>query len=137
MKKNMHSLNRHLAPTAALLALVTLAGCGNLSRIDAAGSAADPVFPDPALARPQGGVWPNLDNLRTVRAGLSKTQMYLLLGVPHYQEGIFGVREWDYLLRLPVAGGEQACQYKVLFDRNGLTSEFHWKSEACAQAQAG
>lgn len=137
MKKAMYFLRRHLAPTAALLALATLAGCGNLSRIDAAGSTADPVFPDPASARPQYGVWPNLDNLRTVRTGMSKTQMYLLLGVPHYQEGIFGVREWDYLLRLSVAGGEQTCQYKVLFDRNGLTSEFHWKPEACAQAQAG
>ncbi len=137
MKKNMHSFRRRLAPAAALLALAALAGCGNLSRIDEAGATADPVFPDPASARPQGGVWPNLDNLRSVRTGMSKTQMYLLLGVPHYQEGIVGVREWDYLLRLPVAGGEQACQYKVLFDRNGLTSEFHWKPEACAQAQAG
>ncbi len=137
MKKTLHSFRRRLAPVATLLALVVLAGCGNLSRVDDAGSTAAPVFPDAASASPQGGIRPNLDNLRAVRAGMSKTQMYLLLGVPHFQEGIVGVREWDYLLRLPVAGSEQACQYKVLFDRNGLTSEFHWQPEACAQAQAG
>lgn len=136
MKKSKHSLRR-LAPMAALLLLTTLAGCGNLSRIDDAGGTANPVFPDAATASPQGGVWPNLDNLRAVRTGMSKTQMYLLLGVPHFHEGIVGVREWDYLFHLPVAGSEQACQFKVLFDKKGLTSEFHWKPEACAQARAG
>ena len=137
MKQTVHSFYRRLAPMAALLALASLAGCGNLSRIDAAGSTADPVFPDAASARPQGGIRPNLDNLHSVRAGMSKTELYYLLGTPHFREGIWGVREWDYVFRLPTAGGEQACQYKVLFDKNGLSSEFHWKPETCASAQAG
>ncbi len=137
MQKNKYSCSRYLAAMAALAALALLSGCGNLSRINDAGVAADPVFPDTASARPKGGTWPNMDNLRSMRAGMNKPQVYQLLGAPHFHEGILGVREWDYLFHLPVAGGEQACQYKVLFDRNGLTSEFHWKPEACDQAQKG
>ncbi|MHA3905063.1 outer membrane protein assembly factor BamE [Castellaniella sp. WN] len=116
---------------ATLLATL-LAGCGNLSKVSSAGSTDKPVFPDPGSVTFRGGSWPNLDNLRQVQAGMSKDQLYNLLGRPHFAEGLFGVREWDYLFHFHTPQGERTCQYKVLFDKDMLARGFHWKPESCA-----
>lgn len=44
----------------------------------------------------QFGSWPNWDNVRMVERGMNKDQIYYLLGRPHFSEGLYGVREWDY-----------------------------------------
>src|SRR5699024_3695273 len=76
------------------------------------------------------GTFPNLSSLKEVKAGMTKDQLYYLLGRPHFGEGIVAVREWDYLFHFHTPGqgtdGVTTCQYKVLFDKDNITRDFHW-----------
>lgn len=116
-------------------ALVLAAGCtSTVSRgIGDDGHAAEVVFPDIERDATQPeGTFPNLDNLRAVGAGLTKDQLYDLLGRPHFREGLFAVREWDYVFNFRSGGGVTTCQYKVIFDKDYRARSFHWKPAACA-----
>ena len=122
---------------AAFSAAVLLAGCGTstVSRdVMGDGTAGEIVFPEPSSAWAKGGIFPNLDNLRQVGAGVTKDQLYDLLGAPHFAEGIGAVREWDYLFQFRAVPGTSVttCQYKVLFDKDILARTFHWKPASCA-----
>jgi len=120
---------------AACLAMYVAGGCtSTVSRgIGGAGLATEVVFPPlaDAVAMPEG-TFPNLENLRTVGAGQSKDQVRDLLGSPHFREGLFGVREWDYVFNFRSGGGVTTCQYKVIFDRDHRARSFHWKPGVCA-----
>ncbi|MEH6417485.1 OmpA family protein [Pseudomonas sp. CGJS7] len=91
-------------------------------------------FPSPDRATTKEGAFPNVDNVRNMAPGLSKKQVYQLLGTPHFSEGVFGVREWDYIFKFRVDGQVITCQYKVLYDRDYSTSSMHWAPEGCADA---
>ncbi|RYF77773.1 MAG: outer membrane protein assembly factor BamE [Comamonadaceae bacterium] len=144
MNKQNNILSRRpcaaLSWLAAGCAAALLAGCGTsvVSRgLNAEGVASEVVFPDIAgRATLPEGTFVNLDNLRAVGAGLSKAQLYDLLGTPHFQEGLFGVREWDYVFNFRSGGGVTTCQYKVLFDKDYLARSFHWKPDTCAAVLA-
>ena len=124
------------ALTVALLAAGMLAGCGNLSHgITKDGTHAQQlVWPQPSdtIALHKGGTFPNLDNLRQVRAGLTKDQIIALIGPPHFNEGFVGVREWNYLFNFRKDGQVTQCEYKILFDENKLARSFYWHPESCA-----
>lgn len=124
-----------LRATLAGAALLALAGCSSyVSRgIDADGNAQEVIFPDPQrdITLPEG-TFPNLDNLRAIGPGVTKDQLYDLLGRPHFREGLAGVREWDYLFNFRSGGGITVCQYKVIFDTDYKGRSFHWKPDACA-----
>lgn len=130
------SMKRHALPCAALLAALLAAGCGNLSKVDGNGTTASPVWPDldPKNVTLPNGTYPDPRQLAMVKAGMTKDQLYHLLGRPHFLEGFLFVREWDYLFHLPSASGDLACQYKVLFDRDERARQFYWKDEACEAA---
>ena len=70
-----------------------------------------------------------------VITGLPKREVRLLLNHPNFSEGLFAVREWDYLFNFLTGKGEEyvTCQYKVLFDKNMRVSSTHWKDEQCAK----
>lgn len=127
----MRNTNRVLT----LLAAVVIAGCSTLSQDIASdgGGAGEIVFPAVASATLDGGTVVNLDNLRQVAPGMSKDQLYDLLGRPHFHEGAFGAREWDYLFNMPIGadGDIVVCQYKVLFDETLHAGSFHWKPATC------
>lgn len=91
-------------------------------------------FPDAARAFPRGGTFANLDNLRQYAPGMSKDQVHALLGTPHFNEGLWGVREWNYLFNLrPGVGAEPVrCQFRVLFDADGKARSQYWKPASCA-----
>lgn len=76
------------------------------------------------------GTFPNLENLSKIRAGMSRDQLYDLIGRPHFTEG-FHVREWNYLFyfNTPNLGtdGVSTCEYKVLFDKDLLAQNYYWK----------
>ncbi|AZG08338.1 outer membrane protein assembly factor BamE [Pigmentiphaga sp. H8] len=116
----------------ALLLSAVLAGCGNLSQVSPEGTTEQAVFPEPGPSADTRGTWPNMDNLRIVRAGMSKSQINDLLGPPHFNEGILGVREWDYLFHMQADGGAMQCQYKILYDKDALARTFLWKPQECA-----
>lgn len=142
-KKNMH-INTKFFKLAPLLlaAAFALAACGNVSRnVHADGQSADSInWPhiDDTTPLHKGGTFPNLDNLVRVHAGLNKQQVSDLIGYPHFSEGIWGVREWNYVFnfREPAQSDHVVtCQFKVLFDTDKLAQRFYWLPEECARFQ--
>jgi OmpA-OmpF porin, OOP family len=121
----------------ALAGTMVLAGCGNVSRNVAKDgeSAGELVWPKIADTTPihAGGTWPMLASLRQVHAGETKNQIAALIGYPHFSEGVFAVREWNYVFHFRTRESpDQVCQYKVLFDDDKRAQSFWWKPESCA-----
>lgn len=94
-------------------------------------------FPDPAAAWLKQGSFVNLDNLRNVGPGQNKDQLYGLLGSPHFDEGFFGVRVWNYLFNLRQAGSLKQCQLQIQFDEKKLVKATYWREPACADIVRG
>ena len=105
MKKQVNRAGTALA----IAALLALAGCGTSTvskNISDDGRAGEVVFPNIENdAWLKEGTYPNLDNLRRIAPGVSKDQLYDLVGRPHFRESLFGVREWDYIFNFRVPGG--------------------------------
>lgn len=115
---------------------VTLAGCGNLSKVTDEGTSDNLVWPklDRSTFNHSGsqfGSWPNWDNVRMIERGMNKDEIYNLLGRPHFNEGLFGVREWDYAFNYRENGKHKVCQYKILFDKNMNAHSFFWYPNGC------
>lgn len=111
-----------------------LAGCGSYGDVRD-GTTDQPVWPEVGDARPivPETMRPDLEKLRQVKAGMRKTDIYLLIGHPQYREGMAGVHEWNFVFMLPDGrGGETTCQYKILYDDAMLARSFHWNPQACA-----
>ena len=123
-------MSTKLIGAVALLSLA-VAGCGTLSKVDANGHSDSPVFPEVDKTTFHTGSYPNIDNLRQVQEGVTRDQLYDLLGRPHFSEG-FRVREWDYLFHFNTPQGLKTCQFKVLFDNEKIARSFHWAPAECA-----
>lgn len=141
MKSNLNRVRRCAFLAACAASLITLAACtATVSHVTPEGTTAQPVFPDVSQVNfnHRQGIFPDRGNVAMIRAGMTKDQLYHLLGRPHFREGMFGVREWDYVFhfRTPGSGidGVTTCQYKVLFDRKALARSFFWKAVAPADA---
>lgn len=118
------------------VAATTLVACGNLSKVTDEGTSDNLVWPkiDESVFNHDGsqfGSWPNWDNVRMVERGMNKDQLYNLLGRPHFAEGLYGVREWDYVFNYRENGVHKVCQYKVLFDKNMNAQSFFWYPNGC------
>lgn len=133
MKSRFKSVWRNVLLVACTSGLMMLTACGTVSDVTPEGTTKNPVFPDPSRVSLNNsqGIFPNPDSLAQIRPGMTKDQMYYLLGRPHFSEGMFGVREWDYVLQFHTPGygvnGVTTCQFKVLYDRDALTRSFFWK----------
>jgi outer membrane protein OmpA-like peptidoglycan-associated protein len=133
----MQSMNRHPSRSSVvMLAILALAGCHSVqTKAPAEQAGGDAVvFPDPAHATVPEGIFVNLENLRLVAPGMSKDQLYALLGAPHFNEGIFGVRKWNYLFDFRKDEGSSdhfSCQYQIEFDKDGRSTGSNWKPESC------
>lgn len=126
---------------AIVLAAALLGACATKSDVRADGTTDKPVFPEPysLTFNNDRGTFPTADELDKMRPGLTKDDIYKILGRPHYDEGMFGVREWDYLFHFYTPGvprdpantsgvdGITTCQYKVIFDRDKFARSFYWK----------
>ena len=115
-------------------AVALSAGCTrHVSRdISPQGQAGEVIFPSANRAVQKGGTFPSIDNLRQIGPGITKDQLYDLVGKPHFREGAFGVREWDYLFHFRRGDEVTTCQYKVIFDRQYRGQSFHWAPSSCA-----
>ncbi|AZV94034.1 OmpA family protein [Pseudomonas sp. S 311-6] len=122
--------NRRALWAAPLAAAVLLAGCGTLSNVDRDGKTDEPVFPEAEKVTLHTGTFPNLADLNQVQDGVTRDQIYDLLGRPHFAEG-FQVREWDYLFHFRTAEGIKTCQFKILFDSDKVARSFYWAPEDC------
>jgi OmpA-OmpF porin, OOP family len=132
----------HRFPAAALgaAAILVLQGCSSYvsKGITDDGKATEVVFPSVENdAWLKEGTFPNLDNLRAVAPGVTKDQLYDLLGRPHFREGVASPREWDYIFHFRKAGGGvTTCQYKVIFDKDFKAQTFHWLPAGCGDVLA-
>jgi outer membrane protein assembly factor BamE (lipoprotein component of BamABCDE complex) len=116
---------------ASLSALVFVAGllqgCSTGTQPSADGTDDPPVFPDVKTSWNKGGSYPLTEQLRKLRAGMTKEQLSGLLGRPQYQEGFFRVREWDYLLNVTNETGvpQKVCKLKARFNAEGGVRAFY------------
>ena len=131
-------LAKSISLTAMLLVVGVLSACGNVSHKVAAdgNSAGQLIWPTPDSVTPmhKGGTFPTLDSVRLLGPGMDKQQIMSLIGAPHFSEGVWGVREWNYVFNFRKPGSDQVtvCQYKILFDDHKLARSFYWKPESCA-----
>ncbi|MGY0552129.1 outer membrane protein assembly factor BamE [Vreelandella sp. 2A-K22] len=122
------------AGVAGLVIMLALTGCATGTSSDR-GADGDVRFPEIDAAWQEKGNFVNVDNLRQMRPGVSKDQIYALLGRPHFQEGLFDVREWNYILHFRTGEAPDdyvTCQYQVQFDDAMLAESLHWRDPACA-----
>jgi outer membrane protein OmpA-like peptidoglycan-associated protein len=131
--------SKQISVIAVAVLAMGLSACGNVSRNVAkdGSNAQQLVWPKPDDVTPmhRGGTFPELNALRQVRAGLNKHQISQLIGWPHFEEGIWGVREWNYVFNFRDGDSDRVtvCQFKILFDHDKLARSFYWQPEDCAR----
>ncbi|HGH4623769.1 TPA: OmpA family protein [Enterobacter cloacae] len=118
---------------------ILLSGCTrSVSDVDANGKTSAAVFPDLKTATKKEGSYVNIDNLMKVKKGMTKSQLYELIGTPHFKEGIMRVKEWDYIFHQTMEDGiVTTCQYKVLFDSEMKAQSFYFLPEDCLSKLKG
>lgn len=125
---------------AVLLTAGLLAACATKSNVRADGTTDEPIFPEPysVTFNNDRGTFPTVDELSNIKAGMTKDQLYKLIGRPHYDEGMFNVREWDYLFHFHTPGqgtnDVTTCQFKVIYDKDKYTRSFFWRAVDPADA---
>lgn len=92
------------------------------------------VFPAIGKASRKEGVFVAPRNIAMVTPGMTKRQIYTLLDVPHFHEGLFGVRRWNYILNFYAGKGDEVrpCQYQIQFDRRARVERTYFKDRECA-----
>ncbi|GHE20794.1 OmpA family protein [Halomonas urumqiensis] len=137
---NMRDARGWQAPTiAALMALaVALSGCAGSSSSLVGEGAPDDGFPDIEGNWHGEGKFVDPDAVMRVSRGQNKDQVRQLLDSPHFSEGFFGVREWDYVFNFYTGnvytGNDReyiTCQYKVVFDDEMRVDETRWRTPQC------
>ncbi|WP_434986761.1 OmpA family protein [Vreelandella zhaodongensis] len=110
--------------------VVGLAGCASNTSLTEEG---DVRFPDLESTYLKTGDFVDPDDVLRISEGQHKDQVRLLLGHPHFSEGIFGVREWDYAFNFYTGYADEyiTCQYKLLFDREMRVTSTHWRDAQC------
>ena len=127
MKTNFKALAMMVATTLTIGATSAVAG----TYVTQEGTTAQPVWPkwDSVALNNTKGTFPNLQNLSEIRSGMTKDQLYYLIGSPQYNDG-WRPKEWNYLFHFntPGAGTNDVstCQYKVLFDKDTYARSFYW-----------
>ncbi|MFJ2990738.1 outer membrane protein assembly factor BamE [Collimonas sp. NPDC087041] len=129
---------------ALSLCVLFIGGCGEIERTHAPteqievmkGNSTLPNHNDfPAIdsAKWRQGTFPSIYVLRTMQVGMDKDQVRLMLGSPHFNEGLFGVREWNYIFHFRNGDGNESvvCQYMVRFDADMLVAGTYWRDPDC------
>lgn len=90
-------------------------------------------FPDMDKAWLKGGTFVDVEQLRRIAPGMTKNQVRELISYPHFGEGLFGPREWNYIFDFRTGKGSEfiTCQYMVHFDKDVRAQDFHWKGPNC------
>ncbi len=132
----MNTSSKLLVTALALSGLALTACTTTVSRgVNDQGQADEIIFPE--IDKTSGiheGIFPNVDNLRKISNGVTKDDLYYLIGRPHFRE-THGAREWDYVMKFREVphGPVTICQYKVIFDKDMKGQSFYWAPEDCAR----
>ncbi len=131
MNKTRFSVLPFLLPPALRVARPALAMllCG----AGACALAADELFPAPDQAWIREGSFAAPEAVRSLMPGMTREQVYSLIGAPHFAEGGLYMREWNYLLNQQIDGRVVACQLLLRWDWDRRVESLHWKEPDCAQ----
>jgi len=91
-------------------------------------------FPEPRKATRKDGAFVPPRNVAMVTPGMTKNQIYTLLDVPHFHEGVFFVRKWNYILNFYTGNGDEyvSCQYQIRFDKKARVENTYFREPECA-----
>lgn len=127
-----------LKKVGILAGILSLSACAtSLNNINDKGNLAnhgtydDLIWPNPKDATEPNGVFPNLKNLSKIYSGVEKSDLYYLIGHPHFSEIKFS-REWNYIFKFREPDHSvKYCQYKVLFDKDMIARNFYFLPKNC------
>lgn len=124
------------------LAVLAMSGCMGTKQLSAGITDdgriqhQDIVFPELEDAWTKEGHFPNSENIAKIKPGIAKTELYQLIGRPHFSEAQYA-REWDYIMKFPMPDDSlKICQYKVIFDKEYKGQEFYWLPADCPPQKA-
>ena len=120
-----------------LLAFVVVGSLAACAGVPGRASSPSPepaiAFPDPASAAIPGGVFVDTSRLAQVQPGLARSQVYALIGMPHFSEGM-DASHWNYVFNYrDDADQVQQCQFLVAFDTNDRVNDMHWQPDGCQE----
>jgi outer membrane protein OmpA-like peptidoglycan-associated protein len=90
-------------------------------------------FKEPSKAWRDEGIFPNLEAIAKMQPGLTKQEVYTAFGKPHFSEGFFGVRQWDYIFKFNVGTQIEVCQYQIRYSGDLMLSNTFWNRAECAE----
>lgn len=89
-------------------------------------------FPSMDKAWLKNGAIMDPAHARSMGLGLTKNQVRSIISYPHFNEAMFGEREWNYIFNFKKSDGSYlTCQYQVQFDEHVLTKGLYWNREEC------
>ena len=115
----------------SLFAAVALTACATGTKINSDGTVDELKWKSPTgvTFNKDKGTFPDLQSLSQIRTGMTKDQLYYLIGRPQYNDG-WRPREWNYVFHFHTPGqgtdDVTTCQYKVVFDKDMFARTFHW-----------
>lgn len=94
------------------------------------------TFPDLSSTYLKTGHFVNIEDLQKVDLGLSSHQVRLLLGNPHFSEGLGGPDIFNYAFNFYTNRAAReyiTCQYQVQYNDNGKVSGTYWRDRQCEE----
>lgn len=90
-------------------------------------------FPDARHATRREGLFLPPEMPRLLTPGMTKRQAYALLGAPHFHEGLFGERRWDYILNFYTGSGTEyrICRLQLRWDHRMRLEWIGWSDKEC------
>lgn len=81
----------------------------------------------------------DINEIAHLDLGLNKDQIRHLLGNPHFSEGLFFERIWNYVLdiRIPETEQYQRCQLRIDYDTDYKAERYSWLGNECQQLTQG
>lgn len=91
-------------------------------------------FPNLSDTYLKTGDFVNVSNLLNIGLGQTYSQVRILLGNPHFSEGLGSPREYNYAFNFytnQATGQYITCQYQVQFDDKHKVKATYWKDKQC------